>query len=132
MSHLVHVIEFKNYLTGLGVTCPFKQKEIIDEAYTRALIRYSFVNGNAWGDTAEKRSWEMLEKWNCVSPLNGPLIHEQAIWRINNLRNTLAATGSLPCSKAYTVEVEGVDVTKTEVFITLVGFLSKEMEAGRE
>lgn len=138
MSHLVHVIEFKNYLTGMGVTCPFKQKEIINEAYTRALIRYSFSKGNTWGEDAEKRSWVMLEKWNSVSPIGAVLVHEQAIWRINNLRNTLAATGALPCSKGYTTLVqvppknEEFDPTEHESFTTLVSFLTKEMEACHE
>jgi hypothetical protein len=132
MSHLVHVIEFKNYLTGLGVTCPFKQKEIINEAYTRALLRHSFRNGNSWSEDTEKLSWVMLEKWNSVSPIGAVLVHEQAIWRINNLRNTLAATGGLPCGKEYTVEVEGVDVTQHESFTVLVNFLVKELEACHE
>jgi hypothetical protein len=133
MSHLIHVIDYKKFLTAQGISCPIKQSEILNEAYTRALVSYSFRTAKGWTPDMEDLAWKQLDKWNKISPINAALIHQQAIQRINNLHGALATTGTLPCKKGYSVYTEdGTDLADNEPMKTLVQYLAKELGANRE
>ena len=132
MSHLIHVLDYKKYLTEQGITCPVEQSAILVEPFTRALIRHAYRTGGQWTPAVDAKAWTMLEKWNSVSPINAPLIHQKALWRMNNLNGAMAQTGTLPKAEEYTCVIGDKDVTQNEQFNTLVVYLLKELEAGRE
>ena len=138
MSHLAHVIEYKAYLSINGVTCPFKQAALIDEAYTRALLRGCYRAGGVWNQAQDDRAWKQLEKWNTIAPLNGGMIHTTAVKRVNMLVNEMARKGTLPSKKDFTLLVqvgdtaEYFDPSESETCDILVDYLVKELEAGHE
>lgn len=139
MSHLAHVVSFKEVLGGLGISCPFKQAELVTEGYVRALLRKYYKNhvggGSGFADFEEK-AWMQLEKWNSVSPFNASLVFQTVKQRINILNQSLCSEGKLPCSKVFNpaVEIDGAtyEPFDNETFAHLVNFLYKELENGCE
>lgn len=141
MSHLAHVVDFKQVLTGLGITCPFKQAELVTEGYVRALIRKYYKHSLAGGSLGsfadfEENAWKQLDKWNCVSPFNANLVFQTFKQRINILQTALYNEGKLPCTKIFNPVVEIEEVVYTpfdnETFAHLVNFLYRELENGCE
>lgn len=137
MSHLAHVLDVKRQLTEAGVFCPEEQSHLLNEAYIRAGLANVFKNGGSFNEGQEKILWRQLEKWNCVSPINGRFIHTAVQTRMNLVNGSLSTTGSLPCPLKFTTlanESEGVvvDVSKMEAFPVLVSFLIKELESSHE
>lgn len=133
MSHLIHVVDYKNYLTSHGITCPIQQSELLKEPFTRAIIRYFWACDCDQSATFEERVWKKLEMWNCVSPIPAQQIMACFKLRMNLLRNSMLQKGGLPVYSEFTtiVNVEGkdaVDVGIGEVVETLVDYLFKELE----
>lgn len=128
MSHLIHVLNIKKGLTEAGVLCPIEQGQLTNEPYVRACMAFaSKREGIATLDSP--RVWGMLEKWNCVSPINGRYIHTAALTRLNKLKGSLVNFGSLPCPKEFTAFSEsGINVADMADFDNLVAYLIKELE----
>lgn len=132
MSHLIHVLNVKKALTAAGVLCPIEQGNLTNEPYARALI--SFASRREGVKSLDNpKVWGMLEKWNCVSPINARYIHTLALTRMNKLLGSVVNTGALPCPKEFTSFSEsGVDVSTMNDFPTLVTYLIKELESCNE
>lgn len=130
MSHLAHALDVKNELTEAGVLCPFEQSSLLSEAYIRAGSSLLFVAGNEEND---KKFWRQLDKWNNVSPINAPLIHQTVMTRVNLVLGTMSSAGTLPCPLRFTsVSESGIDVSTMPSFPTLVSYLIKELDSGNE
>lgn len=137
MSHLPHVLEYKNKLVALGVTCPGAVAKFALEPYTSAIIRQHFKTSTSIGmsEDEEQRVWEQLDRWNKVSPINGSFVFETVKYRMTSLRASLITTGRLPAPFTTVVVVEGqegVDVTQNEEFETLVTYLVGELVGRHE
>lgn len=137
MSHLAHVLDVKRELTEAGIFCPEEQSQLLNEAYIRAGLACIFKTGGTFNQDQEKALWKQLEKWNCVSPINGRYIHTAIMTRMNMLNGTLATTGALPCPLKFTSHAnldEGVVVNVADMasFPVLVSFLIKELEGAHE
>lgn len=133
MSHLIHVVDYKNYLTSQGITCPIQQSELLKEPFTRAVIRHYFACGCNRSVAFEEGVWKQLEKWNCISPIPAQQIMACFNLRMNMLNNSMLQKGGLPAYGDFTtiVNVDGkdaVDVGIGEVVETLVNYLTKELE----
>jgi hypothetical protein len=131
MSHLIHVLEFKKALTEKGVSCPIEQSKLLAEPFTRALIRRSYRLGG-WTSEMDTKAWEMLDKWNKVSPIPAALIHKGAQVRIGALNGAMMNTGTLPCKKEFTSIVGDLDVGELPACNVLTDYLVRELEANRE
>lgn len=131
MSHLIHVLEFKKALTENGVSCPIEQSKLLAEPFTRALIRRAFRLGG-WTSDMDAKAWEMLDKWNKVSPIPAALIHKCAQVRIGALDGAMMNTGTLPCKKEFTTFAGEVDVGDLPACRILTDYLVRELEANRE
>ncbi|MNG46896.1 hypothetical protein D3C79_47600 [compost metagenome] len=136
MSHLVHVLPIKNFLTEKGVLCPMEQSHLLNEAYIRAalMVNYSHPGHNV--EAFKAKLWKQLECWNRVSPVNAPYIHNSVFSRTNLIAGALATSGTLPCAKQFNTwpQEEGLEVNVAEApgFNELVQYLSKELEHGNE
>lgn len=133
MSHLIHVVNFKEQLSANGITCPLKQSELLKEPFTRAITRFFYKNNILKSEDFEKTVWRQLEKWNNISPIPAQQIMAMFNLRYNLVRNTLMKTGGLPNANEFTTWVTAnnaveVDVTKVEGFSELVDYLVKELE----
>ena len=133
MSHLIHVVDFKNQLTAQGITCPIQQSELLKEPFTRAIIRHFYACDCNLSVAFEEKIWKKLEMWNCVSPIPAQQIMACFKLRINTLRNAMLQKGTIPPMGEFTtiVNVDGrdaVDVSQGEAFETLVNYLVKELE----
>lgn len=138
MSHLAHIIKVKEQMASEGITCPMKQSELLTEAYVRAVVRFRYSNGNnSWSEAVDSRTWEMLEKWNNVTPIKAQFIHTSAVKRCNEVLTSLAQDGLPPCRDQYAVNVEigegqNVDISKWDSYTALSSYLFKEMVANHE
>lgn len=116
MSHLAHIVKLKQDLIGLGVVSPETQINIVQTAYSKALlnvtgaiemtdeVRYGFVR------------W-ILSYWNDVTPNKGNLILAQVADFYRNLDRIFneTLTGDVVILKVTpTVEAAG-DVKYTEL-----------------
>lgn len=134
MSHLIHIIEVKQFLTEAGVTCAKQQSELLNEAFVRALVCYRYSNGHTtWNEELDKRIWTQLEKWNGITPIPAQFIHASAQKRCNEVFGAMANRGVPPAASVYEVRFgKDGDLGSTEVFNNLVGFLKRELGAGHE
>lgn len=146
MSHLNHIMQYREFLTQLGVTCPLKQTEFCQEAYIRAVMVNHCKYHDAFeiGEGEESALWEQLDKWNSVAPIPAKLILESARLRLRRIRASIMTLGVAPGNAEFDIvgevqrEVEGqavaekVNVTDNEVFLALVQYLAQEMRAGHE
>ena len=132
MSHIIHVLDYKNELTAAGVTCPVEQSDLLVEPFTRAITRYFWMCDCNMSVDWEDRVWKQLEKWNGVSPIPAQKIMATFKVRMNVLRNSMLQKGGLPVYDEFVSTVTGandtvVDVTTLASFDTLVGYLVKEL-----
>lgn len=76
MSHLAHIVKLKQDLIGLGVVNPDVQIDVVQTAYSKALLN---VTGsvNMDDDTRFKFCRWILSYWNNVTPNKGNLIVAQ-------------------------------------------------------
>lgn len=146
MSHLARVINYREHLTSLGVTCAIAQSELCQEAYIRAIIaNHARFHGDLEIHEEEENSlWNQLDKWNSVSPIKARLILESVKVRLARIRQHLTATGVVPTNDEFDVkgtikevsdgvEVErNICVTDNEAFKNLVEYLGEELRAGHE
>lgn len=133
MSHLAHVLDVKKELTEAGVLCPFEQSSLLNEAYIRAGCSMVFNAGGNLSEENDKKLWKQLDKWNRVSPIAAPLIHQTVLTRVNLVLGTMGSTGSLPCTKKFTsISESGVDVADMPSFPVLVAYVIKELDSGNE
>lgn len=137
MSHLPHVLAYKNKLVELGIKDPVQLANFALEPYASAIIRNHFKKCNALGlsEDEEHRVWGQLDCWNKVSPINGAFVFETVKYRLNTLRASLVTTGRLsaPFTTVVVIEgTEGVDITANEEFEVLVGYLCNELVNGHE
>lgn len=137
MSHLIHIIETKQAMTKAGLTCAKKQSELLNEAFVRAVVCYRYANGaTTWSEELDKRVWQQLEKWNCITPIPAQLIHTAAQQRCNEVFGAMARNGVPPDASKYgawaSLESTDMDFSLLEEFQTLVQYLKKEIGAGHE
>lgn len=137
MSHLAHALDVKRQLTEAGILCPEEQSHLLSEAYIRAGLACVYKVGGTFNEDQEKVLWKQLEKWNCVSPINGRFIHTSIMTRMNLINGSLATTGGLPCPLKFSTyanldENTVVNVADMEAFPVLVAFLIKELESAHE
>lgn len=132
MSHLPHVLAYKNKLVELGITCPKQLAHFALEPYATAIIRKHFKFSTSIGLSIDEEEavWAQLDRWNKVSPINGAFVFETVKHRMNSLRAALNTKGRLP--EPFTVVVvlddnEGVDVTQNSEFTVLTEFLLGEL-----
>lgn len=116
MSHLAHIVKLKQDLIGLGVVNPEVQINIVQTAYTKALLNTT----GAVEMTDEVRygfaRW-ILAYWNDVTPNKGNLILAQVGDFYRNLKQVFnqTLTGDVVILKITpTVEAAG-DVKYTEL-----------------
>lgn len=138
MSHLPHVLDYRNYLLSLGVTCPEQLNNLAQEPYVNAIIRHHFKLSNSLGLSVdeEQNVWEQLDRWNKVSPIKAPFIFESVKYRINTLRKVLIEQGCVPAQAIFMPELgEGstdLPLTQGEPFSVLVSYLVNELVNGHE
>lgn len=138
MSHLPHALAYRNYLVGLGITCPEQLNNIAQEPYINAIFRshFKFSSSLNISEDEEQRIWEQLDCWNKISPIKGAFIFENVKYRMNTLRMCLINSGGLPSEEVFKPELgEGsttLPLAQGEVFSTLVDYLLNEMVAGHE
>lgn len=146
MSHLQRVIEYRDHLTALGVTCAHQQHDLCQEAYIRALVsnHAKYHDGFSIGDDEEAAIWERLEKWNAVSPIKSRLILESMKLRLARIRQGLIKDGITPTNAEFDINaevkqlVEGVEVAKNicvtsnPQFGDLFSWLLNELGSGYE
>lgn len=137
MSHLPHVIEYKNKLVELGIQCPKQLALFALEPYATAIIRHHFKFSCSIGLSVDEEEavWAKLDCWNKVSPINAPFVFETVKHRMNSLRTALITKGRLPEPFTTVVVVEGtegVDVTQNSQFTILTEYLLGEMVGNHE
>jgi hypothetical protein len=137
MSHLPHVADYKNKLISLGITCPEQLAKFALEPYATAIIRKHFKFSSSIGLSIDEEQavWEQLDRWNKISPINGPFVFETVKYRMASLRAALITKGRLPEPFTTVVVVEGtegVDITQNEEFSVLVEFLLAELVGRHE
>ncbi|QZA70584.1 hypothetical protein AH04_102 [Erwinia phage AH04] len=76
MSHLAHIVKLKQDLIGLGVVNPDVQADIVQTAYSKALLN---VTGSITIDDETRFKFVrwILSYWNNVTPNKGNLIVSQ-------------------------------------------------------
>lgn len=146
MSHLQHIMNFREHLTSLGVTCAVQINDAVQEGYVRAVLRnhLKFSDGLSFTEEEENSLWNQLDKWNSVSPVKARFVIESAKVRLLKVRKCLLEHGTLPGNEEYNVYVDHatvvddvpttakIDATANESFAELVEFLYTEMRAGHE
>lgn len=136
MSHLPLVMQFKENLVTLGITCPVEVAKQVSEPFVSALIRGHFKYNQSFliQPDEEARIWNQLDTWNKISPINAPFIFESVKVRFAEYRISMIKTGyptrterpadclvSLPDGTV-------VDVTQVPAFEPLVAHLQQELE----
>ncbi len=129
MSHLAHIVNLKKDLIEAGVTNPQVQIEIVQTAYTKALINVDGSNKLDEPTCISFNRW-ILSYWNEVTPNKGNLIAAQVgnFFRgIDQLYNK-TLTGDVVIIKITpTVEAAGdVKYTEFESYEALVQILIDE------
>lgn len=139
MSHLPHVIDFKQELTGLGIGCPLEQKKLVQAVITRVALAQFFKAPIGISDEKSKKVWAQLDKWNSVFPINAPLVFADAEKRYHTIVGNLANSGRLVdvgASGAVSTDINVGDVIVAIEGLTtypaLYAFLAKELESGNE
>jgi len=136
MSHLDHIVRVKERLAELGVTCPFKQRELINNAFKEALVAFHFTV-NPTFVLVEKELDSMrrqLDRWNNVSPIGHEWIYSNTISTINLLFGSLRSTGRAN-SPSVTVDSEAagsVWLEQEQSYKDLVAYLFQEAKKAHE
>ncbi|EBY9764032.1 hypothetical protein D5W64_13040 [Salmonella enterica subsp. enterica serovar Saintpaul] len=73
MSHLAHIVRFKQSLINEGLTDPNLQIEIVRTAYVKALITVGYGNKLDQEQCIQFNRY-ILSYWNEVTPVNGLLV----------------------------------------------------------
>lgn len=73
MSHLQHIVRFKQSLLSEGISAPDLQIEIVRTAYVKALITIGYGN-NLNQEQCIQFNRYILSYWNEVTPVNGLLV----------------------------------------------------------
>lgn len=139
MSHLDHIVRVKERLTALGVTCPIKQKALVEHAYTDALIKVHFmVNPTFFVPSNESSVMrEQLDRWNCISPIDHSNIWSCFLSFINLTLSALTQAGRCDCKNIHVFD----DSEKEKVlcvlntlpeYVDLVNYLGQELRGRHE
>lgn len=134
MSHLDHVVRVKQKLAELGVTCPFKQRDLIDLAYKDALVAHHFTVNPTFTLTDKERACyrEQIDRWNSVSPIGYESIYSNVISTLNLLYASLSTTGR-STQPQLVLDVEGGPVLSEEQsYRDLVAYLRQEVKKAHE
>lgn len=117
MSHLNHVIAYREALTNMGVSCPQLQSDACQEAYVRAVLMNHTKFNDGFGFTEEEENllWQQLEKWNRVSPTKGKFILETAKYRLLSVRKQLMEDGTLLGNAQFDIYADVQRAVETEV-----------------
>lgn len=132
MSHLDHVVRVKSKLTELGVTCPFQQRDLIDNAYVDAIVRAHFIyNPTFVVPTNEANAVrDKIDSWNAVSPIGYEKIWVGFISFINLSLSALTTDGR-NFDKATPVIVDGQTlipcISELQDYKDLVSYLLQEL-----
>lgn len=73
MSHLAHIVKLKAALIVEGIADPYKQIDIVQTAYIKALINVNGANNLDEKTCVGFNQW-ILSYWNEVTPVKGNLI----------------------------------------------------------
>lgn len=136
MSHLDHIVRVKERLSELGVTCPFEQRKLIDNAFKEALLAYHFTV-NPTFVLVEKELNQMrcqLDRWNNVSPIGHEWIYSNTISSINLLFGSLRSVGraNSPSIALETEAAGSVWLEQEQCYKDLVAYLFQEAKKNHE
>lgn len=73
MSHLAHIVKFKQALISEGLTDPNLQVELVRTSYVKALITVGYANKLNEEQCIQFNRY-ILSYWNEVTPVNGLLV----------------------------------------------------------
>ena len=136
MSHLPLVMQFKENLVALGLTCPVELSKQVSEPFVSALIRGHFKYSQSFliQEDEEARIWNQLDTWNKISPINAQFIFQSVKARFNEFRGCMIRTGCpinkerMPDFKVILSDDKVIDVTQVPAFEPLVAHLQQELE----
>jgi|AGFT01.1.fsa_nt_gi hypothetical protein len=136
MSHLDHIVRVKQKLAELGITCPFKQRGIIDNAFKDALVAHHFAVNPTFSLTDKERDVyrTQLDRWNNVSPVGYEAIYSGVIATLNLMYGSLRSTGRVS-SSSINLELETEIATPLESeqsYKDLVSYLVQEVKKAHE
>lgn len=135
MSHLDHVVRVKERMSALGMTCPFEQRKLIDQAYIDAIVMHHFACNPTFTVNEKERDCYrcMIDKWNNVSPIGYEAIYSGVISCVNLAYSALRSKGRL-CMQPHVFSTpEGVvDMGTMPEYNDLVGYLYQEVKNKHE
>lgn len=136
MSHLDHVVRVKESLAARGVTCPFQQRDLIDQAYIDALVAHHFAcNPTFTLHDKERDTYRcMLDKWNSVSPIGHEKIYSGVLSFINLTYSALRTKGRvhLKVHAAISENENTVMLEDIPEYNDLVSYLCQEVKNKHE
>lgn len=129
MSHLTHIVKLKQELIAFGVNDPEKQVDIVQTAYTKALINVNGANKLTAPVCRDFNNY-ILSYWNEVTPNKGNLIKTQIghfFVNLDNLFNkTIVDDVSVITIVPRIEDVNDVKYTEFETYKDLVKTLIDE------
>lgn len=136
MSHLDHIVRFKERLDEVGVKCPVEQQSLTMEAFMRALIRWKFRCNNSitLSEEEEDAMFRTLDMWNRASPLKGRYIIELIKRFLGSLQTQLLERGVFPEEEPSICLPDGEKVCLCSLveFTDLVTYLAAEAKEYNE
>lgn len=138
MSHVDHIERVKNKLRSLGQMCPFKHRELLNNAYIDALVAAHFkCNATFFLTATEIDKYRcQMDKWNSVAPFDFECVANGYIGRINKLSAQLATYGYPTESYCICVNPEdaehNVDLRDLQEYKDLVAYLVQEVKNKHE
>jgi len=134
MSHLDHVVRVKERLSAEGLTCPFEQRTLIDQAYIDALVMCHFACNPSFSLTEKEQGVYrcMIDKWNDVSPIGYEKIYAGVISFINLTYSSLRSKGRGYMQASHSFSESGVLLEETQEYKDLVAYLFQEVKNKHE
>jgi len=132
MSHLDHIVRVKDFLSENGVTCPYKQSDLIDCAFKEAMVAWHFSKNPTFvlidGEQHQIRS--QLDRWNSVAPIGYTNIYNGILSFINLTYAALRTNGCIDIHQPY---MENEELLKnSQVYKDLVAYLLVEAKNKHE
>lgn len=134
MSHLDHVVRVKQALATNGVTCPFEQRKLIDQAYIDALVAHHFACNPTFSLSDKERDCYrfMIDKWNDVSPIGYEAIYSGVLSFINLTYSSLRTKGRGFAKTCFGIGESDVFIEDLQEYKDLVAYLFQEVKNKHE
>lgn len=115
MSHLDHIVKFKQDLIAQGVTNPVKQIEAVRTSYVKALITVNQAHKLTEDQCVDFNRF-VLGYWNETTPVAGHMVMTQVGQFFRNLHKAICtAFTNSTVEIEVTPKIEGVDEKYTEL-----------------